>query len=60
MISGIGVHYLGHSHPALIAAGVDAALRDTVMQGNLQQNTEALSLSRLLLDLANVQEGLDK
>ena len=23
MISGIGVHYLGHSHPALIAASVD-------------------------------------
>ena len=53
MISGIGVHYLGHSHPALIAAGVDAAIRDTVMQGNLQQNVESVAMSQTLLDLAN-------
>src|SRR5271170_5388684 len=36
MISGIGVHHFGHSHAALLSAGLDAALRDTVMQGNLQ------------------------
>ena len=42
MISGIGVHYLGHSHPALIAASIDAAIRDTIMQGNLQQNVESV------------------
>jgi 4-aminobutyrate aminotransferase-like enzyme len=53
MISGIGVHYLGHSHPALIAAGVDAAIRDTIMQGNLQQNVESVALSQTLVDLAN-------
>ncbi|HEY1684959.1 MAG TPA: aminotransferase class III-fold pyridoxal phosphate-dependent enzyme [Tepidisphaeraceae bacterium] len=53
MISGIGVHYLGHSHPALIAAGVDAAIRDTIMQGNLQQNVESVAMSQSLLDLAN-------
>jgi 4-aminobutyrate aminotransferase-like enzyme len=53
MISGIGVHYLGHSHPALIAAGIDAALRDTIMQGNLQQNAEAIAVSQSLLALAN-------
>lgn len=53
MISGIGVHYLGHSHPALIAAGVDAAIRDTIMQGNLQQNVESVAMSQALLDLAN-------
>ena len=53
MISGIGVHYLGHSHPALIAASIDAALCDTIMQGNLQQNTESFSLSSSLLELAN-------
>ncbi len=52
-ISGIGVHYLGHSHPALISAGIDAALRDTVMQGNLQQNGESVTLSRSLVELAN-------
>jgi acetylornithine aminotransferase len=53
MISGIGVHYLGHSHPALIAASVDAAVRDTIMQGNLQQNGESFALSSSLLELAN-------
>src|SRR4051794_34347549 len=52
MISGIGVHGLGHSHPALAAALFDAALADTVMQGNLQQNTDSLEISRLLIELA--------
>src|SRR5688572_17605068 len=53
MISGIGVHYLGHSHPLLLAAGIDAALRDTVMQGNLQQNVECVKLAQTLIDFAN-------
>jgi acetylornithine aminotransferase len=52
-ISGIGVHYLGHNHPDLLAAGVDAALSNTVMQGNLQQNVESETLARRLLDGAN-------
>jgi acetylornithine aminotransferase len=52
-ISGIGVHYLGHNHPDLLAAGVDAALSNTVMQGNLQQNVESETLTRRLLDGAN-------
>ncbi len=48
-ITGIGVHYLGHNHPALLEAGIDAALTNTVMQGNLQQNTESeILLGRLL------------
>ena len=53
MISGIGVHYLGHSHPTLIDAAIDAAVRDTVMQGNLQQNVESVPLAKTLVDLAN-------
>jgi acetylornithine/N-succinyldiaminopimelate aminotransferase len=53
MISGIGVHYFGHSNPMLVDAGVDAAIRDTVMQGNLQQNVESAPLSKTLIDLAN-------
>jgi acetylornithine aminotransferase len=53
MITGIGVHGYGHSDPRLIAAGIDAALADTVMQGNLQQNIESVRLVRLLLELAN-------
>lgn len=54
MISGIGVHYLGHGHPSLVEASIDAALQDTVMQGNLQQNAEAVEVSRLLVELAGL------
>src|SRR5688572_6899757 len=53
MISGIGVHYLGHSHPLLAEVAIDAALRDTVMQGNLQQNVECVKLAQTLIDFAN-------
>jgi acetylornithine aminotransferase len=57
MITGIGVHYFGHSHPLLLSAGVDAALRDTVMQGNLQQNVESATLAKSLVDMANHDGG---
>src|SRR4051794_29486151 len=53
MISGIGVHYFGHSHPMLVDTGVEAAIRDTVMQGNLQQNVESVALARTLVEMAN-------
>jgi acetylornithine aminotransferase len=56
MISGIGVHYFGHSSPMLLDTGIDAALRDTVMQGNLQQNVESVTLAKTLIDLANRSE----
>jgi 4-aminobutyrate aminotransferase-like enzyme len=52
-ITGIGVHYLGHNHPALLEAGVDAALENTVMQGNLQQNAGSEALLGQLLKAAN-------
>lgn len=48
-ITGIGVHYMGHSDDALISAALDAAVQDTVMQGNLQQNREGLELCETLL-----------
>ena len=52
LITGIGVHGFGHSHPILVDAGVDAAISDTVMQGNLQQNTNSCDISKLLVDTA--------
>ncbi len=52
-ISGIGVHHWGHSHPAMVDAALDAAMSDLVMQGNLQQNSEAFHLGRILLAAAN-------
>lgn len=48
-IVGIGVHGLGHSHPSLLNASVDAALEDTIMQGNLQQDYYSLLLCERLL-----------
>ena len=52
MITGIGVHGYGHSHPLLIESGIDAAISDTVMQGNLQQNTDSHDIAKLLVDTA--------
>src|ERR1700722_807338 len=33
-ITGIGVHFFGHSYPALIESSIDSAISDTIMQGN--------------------------
>ena len=53
MICGIGVHYFGHGDPELSEHLIDAALQDTVMQGNLQQTAASLELSASFLALAN-------
>jgi len=53
MITGIGVHAMGHANPDLLAEMIPAVLSDTVMQGNLQQNIESLLLSQELVTLAN-------
>ncbi len=52
LISGIGVHYFGHSAEALVETSIEAALSDTVMQGNLQQNKDSLDLMRLYTELS--------
>ena len=52
-ITGIGVHYFGHSHPGVIAAQVDGAMTNTTMSGNLQQNIDSPRLFKLLLEQAN-------
>jgi acetylornithine aminotransferase len=52
LITGIGVHGYGHSHPLMIEAGLQAAISDTVMQGNLQANTNSRDIARLLVDTA--------
>ncbi len=48
-ICGIGVHGCGHSDPRMVAAAIDAAIEDTVMQGNLQQHPPSISLSERLI-----------
>lgn len=54
MITGIGVHFFGHSYPDFLESNIDAALSDAVMQGNLQQNSDGVELSSLLIE----QSGL--
>lgn len=51
-ITGIGVHGMGHSNPKFVEVGVDAVLADTVMQGNLQQNTPSVEFTQKLVGLA--------
>ncbi len=57
MISGIGVHGMGHSHPEMVEVGVDAIMCDTVMQGNLQQNVPSVELTEVLVQLASETGG---
>ncbi|MCM8541831.1 MAG: aminotransferase class III-fold pyridoxal phosphate-dependent enzyme, partial [Lentisphaeraceae bacterium] len=51
-ITGIGVHYFGHSHDKIVESGIDAAMCDTVMQGHLQQNVDQMELMESFLELA--------
>jgi acetylornithine aminotransferase len=43
-ITGIGVHYMGHSHEGVINATIEGALHNTVMNGHLQQNTNSADM----------------
>lgn len=54
-ITGIGVHIMGHSHSKVVEACLQAALEDTVMQGNLQPNTESVGCVRTFLKAANLK-----
>ena len=56
-ISGIGPHYWGHSHHDLINSGIDAAISNTVMQGNLQQNVDSYELTASLVKLSGMAHG---
>jgi len=58
MISGIGVHFFGHSEPDLVSTAVEAALGDTVMQGNLQMNADATHFATTLLGEASKSSQL--
>ncbi|MEM6979674.1 MAG: aspartate aminotransferase family protein [Planctomycetota bacterium] len=62
-IGGIGVHGCGHSDPRVVDAAIDAAIEDTVMQGNLQQNVSSVTMLSKLIDLvcqsgAAIEHGL--
>lgn len=46
-ITGIGVHYQGHSHHGVVSAQIDGAVSNTVMNGHLQQNVDSEKLLEL-------------
>ncbi len=54
---GIGVHIMGHGHPVVIKASIEAGLEDVTMQGNLQQNVASMTLCQKLLDMAQRKKG---
>ncbi len=49
MITGIGVQFFGHSDPDLVSVAVEAGLGDTVMQGHLMMNEEAIRFAEVLV-----------
>lgn len=57
-ISGIGVHYFGHSHTGIMKAMVKSSLGNTAMQGHLQQNMDSAHYVKSLLKHAN-KNGAD-
>ncbi|MEO0325707.1 MAG: aminotransferase class III-fold pyridoxal phosphate-dependent enzyme [Myxococcota bacterium] len=58
LVTGIGVHFFGHSHPEIIRAQAEAALEDTTKHGNLQSGTAPYAFARKLCDLAGRKSGL--
>jgi len=54
MITGIGINFFGHSHPALISEMIDALPSDT-MQGNLQPGHEPKAILEAIL--SRVKKG---
>lgn len=53
-ISGIGVHFWGHSHSDIIESSLEAALSNTIMQGHLQQNADSLKFCELLIEASHL------
>ncbi len=58
MISGIGVHFFGHSDPQMVEAALTGALGDTCMQGNLQSNFDQYQFLETFLALAKRKSRL--
>lgn len=58
LVAGIGVHFLGHSHPEVIRAQATAALENTTKHGNLQAGTAPYRFAKKFLDLAGKNSKL--
>lgn len=58
LVSGIGVHILGHGHPLIQEAAIKGSLKDTLMQGNLQMGEEYYLAGKKLTSLASRKSQL--
>lgn len=58
MITGIGVNFFGHSDPDLVATALEGATSDTVMQGHLMMNEEAIRFAEALINEARRTSNL--
>ncbi len=58
MITGIGVHFFGHSHPEMVRAAVSAGIEDTGKHGNLQSGSDAYAFGAKLVELASRSSNL--
>lgn len=52
MITGIGVHFFGHSDPELVTASLEASMSDIAMQGHLMFNEDAARFTETLAGYA--------
>lgn len=58
MITGIGVHFLGHSNPEVIRAQAAASVDDTTKHGNLQSGMAAYEFGEKLIEHASKNSRL--
>ncbi|MEM7623877.1 MAG: aminotransferase class III-fold pyridoxal phosphate-dependent enzyme, partial [Planctomycetota bacterium] len=58
MITGIGVHFFGHSHPDLVRASLRGSLESTVKHGNLTSSMSAYEFGETLLTHAKKHSKL--
>jgi 4-aminobutyrate aminotransferase-like enzyme len=52
LICGIGVHFFGHSDPDLVEESLVGSLDDTLKNGNLQTNFDAVEFAEVLVGMA--------
>lgn len=58
MLTGIGVHFMGHGNPKVIKAQLVAGINETTKHGNLQTNFEAYAFAEKLVKLASRASNL--
>ena len=58
MLTGIGVHFLGHGNPKVLEAQLRAGIMDTTKHGNLQTSYDAFEFGEKLVRLAQRSSNL--